>query len=347
MVRYKLTSTCFPPNKRSPFSYSTCTTHPSDSAMSRLLGLQLADSEQRRLESVQRRLESTLRSVQVQRWDAPISSMVKLRTTFEHFFVEAVAAVKVTGAARLYMIRDEKWAARQPLTSECYAAFLEQSQNLGATLPDIYVFEQMPGSGQSGAAGGRGEGAHGGASHSRSESSSVQSEFRRAVSLRDGARCVLCRGDPPLEAAHIVARVAELPELHAALLLGPNAPSNGIMLCIPCYRLHDASLWCFDPSRGVVVADALLLDKELGPIWRARAGAQLSQPDAADATKAAWWPPPSVWAAGVARFEAAIEERHADADERPFSCGQCHKRLKRASGVAFHSCGQVQHQSYA
>ena len=316
----------------------------------------MAESEQRKLESTLRKLESTLRSVQVQRWDAPIFSMVKLRTTFEHFFVEALAAVKVTGAARLYMIRDEKWAVRQPLTSESYAAFLEQSQNLGTTLPDIYVFEQMSGTLTSPLGPpalheqevvvleDHGEGEDVGASHARS--SAMQADFRHAVSLRDGPRCVLCRAEPPLEAAHIIARIAEQPELLAASLLSANVPNNGIMLCVPCHRLHDAFMWCFDPSAGVVVADALSHDEELGPIWSARAGAQLSQPSAADAVKAAWWPSASVWAAGVARFEAARVERHAEADDRPFSCGICRKRYKRASGVTNHNCGQVQHQLF-
>ena len=245
--------------------------------------------------------------------------MVKLRTTFEHFLVEALAAVKVTGAARLYMIRDEKWAARQPLTAASFGAFLEQSQDLRTTLPDIYVLEQMPGT-QTSPLGppavheqgavvveDHGEGGHDGASHA--SSSAMQADFRHAVSLRDGQLCVLCRAEPPLEAAHIVARIAEQPELVAACLLSANVPNNGLMLCISCHRLHDAFMWCCDPSKGVVVANALLNDEELGPIWRARAGARLSQPDAADAVKAAWWPPASVWAAGVARFEAARAER--------------------------------------
>lgn len=322
-----------------------------------MLGLQVAESEQRRLESEQRRLESTLRSVQVQRWDGPISSMAKLRTTFEHFFVEALAAVKVTGAARLYMIRGEEWAARQPLTSESYASLLEQSQNLGTTLPDIYVFEQMSGTQTSPlgppavreqeavVAEEQGEGEQGeGASHARS--SAVQADFRYAVSLRDGKRCVLCHAEPPLEAAHIIPRIADEPELLAAGLLSANVPSNGIMLCIPCHRLHDAFMWCFDPSKGVLVADALSHDEELGLIWGKRAGAQLSQPDAAEAAKALGWPPASVWAAGVARFEAAREERHAEAHKSPFACAKCHKRYKSASGIAKHKCGQVRHQLF-
>jgi len=321
-----------------------------------MLGLQVAEYEQRKLESEQRKLESRLRSVQVQRWDGPISSMAKLRTTFEHFFVEALAAVKVTGAARLYMIRNEEWAARQPLTSENYAAFLEQSQNLGTTLPDIYVFEQMSGT-QTSPLGPpavhvqevvvveeHGEGEHGGASHARS--SSVQADFRCAVILRDGARCVLCRAESTLEAAHIISRIAEQSELEAAGLLSANVPNNGIMLCIPCHRLHDAFMWCFDPSKGVLVADALSHDEEQGFIWRARAGAQLSQPDAADVTKASWWPRASVWAAGVARFEAARVERHAEVDENPFACGICHRRYKRASGVTKHKCAQVRNQLF-
>ncbi len=127
--------------------------------------------------------------------------------------------------------------------------------------------------------------------------------------------------------------------LLAAGLLSANVPNNGLMLCIPCHRLHDAFMWCFDPPKGVVVANALLNDEELGPAWRGRAGARLSQPDAADAVKAAWWPPATVWAAEVTRFEAARAERHAEADKRPFACGKCRKRFVLARGVANHKCG--------
>ena len=95
-----------------------------------------------------------------------------------------------------------------------------------------------------------------------------------------------------------------------------------------------------------MVADALLHDAELGTLWRRHIGAQLSRPDAADVAKAAWWPPASVWAAGMARFETAKEERHAEADARPFFCSTCHKRYKRASGVTNHKCSQVQHQLF-
>lgn len=329
---------------------STSTTHSSDSILSKLLGLQVAKSEQCRLESEQWRLESTLRYVQVQRWDSHSSSMVKLRASYHVFLVKALAAAWVTsGGARLSMIRDKNWGARQPLTSENYAAFLKQSQVVGAILPDIYVFEQMtqttlPGQPagheqEVGVVGKHLKGVHGGASRSRS--SSIHVEFRSAVSLRDGSVCVLCRGEPPLEAAYIISRLAERPELSTALLLTPFVPNNGIMLCIPCHHLHDAFMWCFDPSKGVVVADALLNDEELGPIWRDRIGVQLSQPHAADTTKAAWWPPASVWAAAMARFEVDKAERHAEEDSSPFACGVCLKRFNRASGVTNHKCGQV------
>lgn len=122
--------------------------------------------------------------------------------------------------------------------------------------------------------------------------------------------------------------------------------NNGIMLCINCHHLHDAFMWCFDPARGVVVADALLQDEDLGPIWRARAGAQLSSQTLPMLWALSKWPPASVWAAGVARFEAAREERHAEADKYPISCGICRKRYKRASGVVNHKCGQVQNKLF-
>jgi hypothetical protein len=104
--------------------------------MSKLLELQISESERRRL-------ESTLRSVCVHRWDAPISSMVKLRTSFDHFLVEAMAAARISGVARLYLIIDEKWAERLPLTNDNYGSFLEQSRDLRTKIPDVFVFEEM------------------------------------------------------------------------------------------------------------------------------------------------------------------------------------------------------------
>ena len=90
-----------------------------------------------------RREEATLRSVQARRWDAPITSMVKLRQSFKHFYVEALSAVRVSGVARLYVFEDEVWHKRQALTAESYGAFLEKSRDLGTIPPDIYVFELM------------------------------------------------------------------------------------------------------------------------------------------------------------------------------------------------------------
>ena len=100
-------------------------------------------------------------------------------------------------------------------------------------------------------------------------------------------------------------------------------------------------MWCFDPSRGVIVADALLDDADLGPVWIQRVELQLAQP--AEAVNAFWWPPASVWATGVARFEASREKRHTQADEHPFPCDKCRRRFKLASGIAKHKCGQAQH----
>ena len=290
--------------------------------------------------------------------------MVQLRMDFEPFLVKALAAVRVAGEARLYLIRDQLWAERQPLTPDSYAAFLEQSRTRGAVLPDIYVFEQMSGA-QTSPLGPpvrqehdiveqaaeekeeeHGRGGRDSSSHTRN--SAVQDEFRQALLLRDGPFCVLCRSSggagrvSQLQAAHIIARIAEQPELTAAGLLNPNVPNNGIILCAPCHSLHDAYMWCFDPSRGVLVAEALLCDQELGPLWHERVGAQLTKPAAADAAKNAWWPPASVWAAGVARFEAAREARHSAADSRPFFCRSCHKRFKVAYKLAHHTCGKVQ-----
>jgi len=319
--------------------------------LSKLLELYVSDSEQRRLESEQRQLESTLRSVCVHRWDAPISSMVKLRTSFDHFFVEALAAVKISGAARLYLIMDEKWAERRSLTFESYASFLEQSRDLKAKIPDVFIFEQMPSAKSSP------EGppildreapadVHNGLDDndgddgvSRSRSSAMQSDFRQALMLRDGSECVLCRNNAPLEAAHIIPRIADQSEMLAAGLLTLNVPTNGMMLCIPCHRLHDSFMWCFNPDTGVVVADALLHDKDLGSLWRDRVGNQLVKPPVDDAVKTAWWPPPLVWAAAIARFEAAKLERHEKADSSPHFCNTCGKRFEKGRGVTEHTCG--------
>jgi hypothetical protein len=122
-----------------------------------------------------------------------------------------------------------------------------------------------------------------------------------------------CRNNPPLEAAHIIPRIADQSEMLAAGLLTLNVPTNGMMLCIPCHRLHDSFMWCFNPDTGVVVADALLHDNDLGSLWRDRVGKQLVKPPVDDAVKTAWWPPPLVWTAALARFEAAKMERHEKA----------------------------------
>ena len=80
--------------------------------------------------------------------------------------------------------------------------------------------------------------------------------------------------------------------------------------CNPCNRLYDYFMWCFNDATGVVVADALLHDNDLGSVWRERVGIQLVKP-VDNAVKIFWWPPSLVWAAAVARFEAdKVESAH-------------------------------------
>jgi hypothetical protein len=128
--------------------------------------------------------------------------------------------------------------------------------------------------------------------------------------------------------------------LRTAGLLTANLPNNGILLCVPCHRLYDASMWCFDPSSGVVVADALLSDASLGEAWKARVGAQLSLPD--DAALVLNWPPPSAWSASLGLFQEARERRHAKADAAQFPCSVCGKRWVTLKGWSDHKCCGVQ-----
>ena len=168
----------------------------------------------------------------------------------------------------------------------------------------------------------------------------LQNEFRQGLLLRDGPVCVLCSGTDSVEAAHIIARIAEPPELDAAGPLKPNVPAS----FKPFHRLRDSFMWYFDPARGVVLADALRLDVDLGETWKEREGTHLSRPTEGSATKAVWWPPASVWAAALANFMAAKVKRNADADDSPFVCLVYHKRFKRAAGVTAHKCGRMEQQ---
>lgn len=93
-------------------------------------------------------------------------------------------------------------------------------------------------------------------------------------------------------------------------------PSNGMMICVSCHFLYDSFMWCFHDTLGVVVADALLHDNDLGSVWRERVGIQLVKPPVDDAVRKAWWPPLFVWAAAVARFEAAkVESAHISKEQ--------------------------------
>ncbi len=301
-----------------------------------------AQAAERRAEAAARSAEAALCHINVRRWDGHTSAVVKLRLSFAHFRAEALGAVRVAGLARLYTVRGDGWQERQLLTDATYAALLHSIQCGGDLLVDVLVFQPLPGAHTSpdkapvdGQEAPPGDAlvarARGGDEASSGRSTAVQSEFRVAILRRDGKACVLCRSSNTLlEAAHVIPRTAGLPLLHTAGLLTANLPHNGILLCVPCHRLYDASMWCFDPSSGVVVADALLSNAALGETWKARVGAQLSQPD--DAAKALYWPPPSTWAASLGLFQEARVRRHAKADAAQFPCSVCGKRWATLKG---------------
>ena len=309
-----------------------------------------AQAAERRAEAqaAERSAEAALCYINVRRWDGHTSAVVKLRLSFAHFRAEALGAVRVAGQARLYTVRGSGWQERQLLTDATYAALLHSIQSGGDVLVDVLVFQPLPGADASpdkapvdGQEAPPGDAlvarARGGDEASSGRSTAVQSEFRIAILRRDGKACVLCRSSSSLlEAAHVIPRTAGLPLLRTAGLLTANLPHNGILLCVPCHRLYDASMWCFDPTSGVVVADALLSDAALGEAWKARVGAQLSQPD--DAARALYWPPPSAWAASLGLFQEARERRHAKADAAQFPCSVCGKRWVSLKGLTRHSC---------
>ena len=307
-----------------------------------------AEAAARSAEAAARSAEAALCHINVRRWDGHTSAVVKLRLSFAHFRAEALGAVRVAGLARLYTVQGGGWQERQLLTDATYAALLRGIQSGGDVLVDVLVFQPLPGADASpdkapveGQEAPPGDAlvarARKGDEASSGRSTAVQSEFRIAILRRDGKACVLCSSSSSLlEAAHVIPRTAEFPLLLSAGLMTANQPSNGIMLCVPCHRLYDAFMWCFDPTSGVVVADALLSDAALGEAWKARVGAQLSQPD--DAAKALNWPPPSAWAASLVLFHAARDKRHAKADAAQFACSVCGKRWVLLKGLTRHSC---------
>ena len=304
------------------------------------------EAARRKEEAARRDEEASLRFIQVQRWDGPVSAMVQLRLSHGAFLVQALAAVRMTGAARLYLLNDDNnWLDRQPLTADTFSTLLELSRDLSSPLPTVFVFEQVPGTRTSPGAPPLALGAEAPQAVAvedgcTSRSSAAQASFRRALLLRDGedSGCALC-SERPVEAAHIIPRIASTEQLKLARLLDANCALNGILLCQDCHFLHDQHMWHFLPSTGVIVADALASDSELGALWSGRAGRQLARP--ADEYQASWWPLDSVWIVAHADFEAAREGRRALADEKPHACAECNWRGKTARGLREHRCDRV------
>ena len=302
---------------------------------------------ERRAEARAAALEAALCYINVRRWDGHTSAMVKLRLSFAHFRAEALGAVRVTGQARLYTVRGDRWQERQPLTDALYQALLRSSQEEGVELADVLVFQPLLGTDASpdkapvdaqevpprDALAAQ---ARGGIEASSGRSSTIQSMFRANILKRDGNACVLCSNSSLLEAAHVLPRTTGPELLYKAGLIDANETLNGILLCTPCHRLYDAFMWCLDLTSGVVVADALLCDAALGGLWGARVGAQLRKPD--DAVWALHWPPPSVWAASLGLFHDARARRHAKADAAPHHCNVCGDRWVLLRGLTRHIC---------
>ena len=270
--------------------------------------------------------------------------MVQLRLTSGAFFASALAAVRVTGAARLYTVKDENWETRQPLTEATFAALLGLSRDLSSPLPDVFIFEPIPGEPTLAARLAQDAVVPQVAALEDAcscRSSAVQTFFRGMLLHRDGndsASCALCR-ELPVEAAHVIPRIASAELLKRARLPSADVVSNGILLCPACHFLHDQLMWHYLPSAGVVVADALASDSELGQLWSTRAGRHLTRPEGE--MEASWWPPEAVWRAAYAGYEAAREARHAFAGDNKHSCIECDWRGKTARGLQRHLCSRV------
>ena len=81
-----------------------------------------------------------------------------------------------------------------------------------------------------------------------SRATSIQREFRAALLLRDGHKCVFCGESRNLEAAHIfpLKRKKDLPPPESIGIRHLNAPNNGFILCHECHRHFDRGLWWID-----------------------------------------------------------------------------------------------------
>lgn len=164
---------------------------------------------------------------------------------------------------------------------------------------------------------------------------SKQEEFRLALLRRDSNVCVLCAEERPsleLEAAHILPLRASADEMRTCGLANTFSVQNGIMLCGVCHEFFDRHLWYVNKDGVVVVADALLHDKD-GAFklhWSARNGRQLVQPKELKAL----WPAPAVWAYRELKF-LEVQKVRWDA-ALLFICSKCGKGCKTLSGLAAH-----------
>ena len=180
---------------------------------------------------------------------------------------------------------------------------------------------------------------------SSARSSALQTDFHNACLARDGMSCVLCvDGDgniaedgvagAEVDAAHILPRDSKTAVMNAVDLLTSWDPRNGIVLCKRCHLAFDHGLWHVDAAGAAVVADAAKSDPQVGRYWRARDGRLLRRPTMDFQLKS--FPTEKVWAATLAKFDAAREQRHRLAAEYEYRCGQCSKCYQRYSALEKH-----------
>ena len=257
-----------------------------------------------------------LRYINVRCWDGHTSALVKLRPSFAHFCVEALAAVRVVGKAQLCTALGNQWQLKQSLTLGTYAALLQQASSSALALPDVLVCELLPAGGEApvGTLEASGEAWWQDLDEvaSCNSCSEIDSQLYSLLLRRDSSACVLCSSTSCLEAARIIPQSAGQQLVDSAGLISVNYIANGMLLCAQCHRLHDCYMWCFTQA-GVVVAEELLSDPSLGGTWRARVGQQLRRPDPASALLVQYWPPPSVWQAAFGLFQEDCEGRKVSA----------------------------------
>jgi hypothetical protein len=282
-----------------------------------------------------------LPKLRVKEWvSTRAETFVKLSRQFGPFYADACQRVDVIPPAALYWFEGdtELIASRKKLLPDNYDAFVALC--LDGLRPTVHVFkiadtcspDESP---AARVAPPEGPPSHASGSGGRRDTGK-QAEFRASLLRRDGAMCMLChesRDATSLEAAHIIPQGAAESVLAAHGLVTAACPQNGIMLCGVCYEFFDRWMWHVTAAGTVVVADALLHDKDgsFKRYWVERNGRTLYQ---TISSPSPLWPPPLVWAFRQNRFGEEQGLRWQSA-AKP-KCSKCGQTCKSDRGIAAH-----------